>query len=151
MAILAEALAEPSGIAGRVAEHDPKNLGFFIGQRAFCDFPNLVTYRRCLIEDTNDPPPLIVQPGKRFGIIIGPRNRIGAPCFLVLHRVKRGRREVEPLSIDRQFVPLRQLGPGLCRELRRSVRRHNALTVQLRAHRPIDQPGDHRRFTGAVA
>ncbi len=79
MPILAEALAESAGIAGRVAERDPNDLRVLVGQRALGHFPHLVGDRRSLVEDQDDPLALVVQACEGFGVVLRPWDGIGSP------------------------------------------------------------------------
>src|SRR6267142_1514207 len=79
-----EALPKPSGVPGRVAEGEPDDFGVLVGERAFGDLPNPVADCRGLVENHDDAPPLVMEPGKGLGVFFTPRDRIGAPQPLAL-------------------------------------------------------------------
>ena len=65
--------------------------------------------------------------------------------------MQRGRGVGEPVLVDRERVPLGELGPGLGAELALGVGGDDAARVGQRRQRPQDQPGHQRRLADAVA
>ena len=57
-----------------IAEHNPDYLGIFIREGTLSHLPDFVGNRRSLVSDQNDPLAPVVQAGKRFGIVLRPRE-----------------------------------------------------------------------------
>src|SRR5215471_16624619 len=69
-----ETFSKTAGVPGRIAEGQPDDLGTFVGQGPFGDFPDLVADRRGFVENQDDAAALVVQPGKGFGVLLAPRD-----------------------------------------------------------------------------
>ncbi len=150
--VASEALAEPAGVTGRVAECNPDNLGVLVGQRPFGHFPHLVSDVRRLIEHQDDALAIVVQARERLCVVLRPRHRISPPALFVARvvGVDRRRRWFEPMRVDRQPEPLRQLWAGLGSQLVLCVGREYDLAVLAGRHCPMPDHPDLCRLADTV-
>src|SRR5689334_8151514 len=77
-----EAITKASRVAGRVAEHEPDDLGVRIGGGAFDGFPDDIGDGGGFVEDDQQALAAVVHTGERFGVGLRPRDHINAPRAL---------------------------------------------------------------------
>src|ERR1700748_3093871 len=99
---------ELTTVARGVSEGNPDNLGVFVAQYAFSNFPDDVINRASLIEDDDNTLALIVQAGESFSLLHRPCNEVGSPLCLMLRIFDpdRGGVDIPPVDIQTQAKPL---------------------------------------------
>ena len=110
-----EALLEPPGVPRRVPERQPEYLRVAVRQGPFRDLPYRVVDGARLVEDYDDPLPLVVQPRERLSVVLVPYGAVEPPGRLVplLPSGQGRRRKLEPVPGDKAVAPLCQLRPSL--------------------------------------